>query len=186
MIPRLSALYTADQQSTERVWERLAQHLTEYNASVQASKLPETFQERHQANRPPMQPVSRLPRRMGSPRLMQVVAAVCAALLVGSLLWVLHLAQLARTAQTAAPTASPPGLYINRSDGAYRLNTQTRKVIWHTHLAGQSPFAGIPVVIGDTLYITSGDTIAALDAQSGALRWSRTFKQSVLSPLMGM
>ncbi len=184
VIPRLSALYKADQHSTELVWERLAQRLAEYNASVQASKGMETVQERHKARRPLMQPTVSSSRRTGSPRLAQVAAAVFAALLVASLLWVLRLSQLTRTAQTAVPSGSPHGLYINRSDGVYRLNAQTRKVLWHTHLAGQSPFAGIPVVIGDTLYITSGDTIAALDAQSGALRWSRTFKQSVLPPYL--
>jgi outer membrane protein assembly factor BamB len=184
VIPRLSALYEADQHSTERVWERLAQHLAEYNASVQASNAPETVQERHKAWRPAMQPTVSSSRRTGSSRLAQVAAAVFAALLVASLLWVLHLAQPSRTPQTAAPQASPPGLYISRSDGLYRLNVQTRKVIWHTHLASQTPFAGIPVIIGDTLYVTSGSTLSALNAQSGALRWSRTFNQSVLSPYM--
>jgi outer membrane protein assembly factor BamB len=184
VIPRLSALYKADQHSTERVWERLAQHLTEYNASVQACKAPETVQERHKARRPMMHPPLRLSRRTGSSWFAQVAAAVFAALLVGSLLWVLHLAQPIRTAQTVALAASPPGLYINRSDGVYRLNAQTRKVIWHTHLAGQTPFAGIPVVIGDTLYITTGGTLSALNAQSGSLRWARTFKQSVLPPYL--
>jgi len=184
VIPRLSALYKADQHSTERVWERLSQHLAEYNASVQASKPPETVQERHKVRRPPVQPTASSSRRTGSPRLAQVAAAVFAALLVGSLLWVLHLAQSTQTARTAVPSGSPHGLYITRSDGLYRLNVQTRKVIWHTHLAGQTPFAGIPVVIGDTLYIASRGTLSALNAQSGALRWARTFKQSVLPPYL--
>jgi outer membrane protein assembly factor BamB len=184
VIPRLSALYKADQHSTEHVWERLAQHLAGYNSSVQASKEPEIVQDRHKARRPPMQPTVSSSRYIGSPRLAQVAAAVFAALLIGSLLWVLHLAQSTQTARTAVPSGSPHGLYINRSDGVYRLNAQTRKVIWHTHLAGQTPFAGIPIVIGDTLYITSGGTLSALNAQSGALRWAHTFKQSVLLPYL--
>ena len=184
VIPRLSALYKADQYSTERVWERLAQHLAGHDASVQLSKLPETVQERQITKRPPLQPIVSSSRRPDSPRLAQVAAVVFAAMLVGSLLLVLHLAQTSRTPQTAAPSGSPHGLYINRSDGVYRLNVQTRKVIWRTHLAGQSPYVGIPVVIGDTLYITSGDTIAALDAGTGVLRWSHTFKQSVLPPYL--
>lgn len=121
----------------------------------------------------------------------QVAAVVVAVLLVGSLLLVFHMAQANRTAirphqttRTAGQSASPSGIYISRADGVYRLNIQTRKVIWHTHVAGQSLFAGDPVVIGDTLYIITDGPVSALDALTGALRWSHDFHGRVIDPYL--
>ncbi len=186
VIPRLSSLYRADQQSTERVWQRLAQHLTEHDANVQSPSKPSAaFPYRPEAERPPRQPVSRLSRHTGSSWLTQVVAILVAALLVGSLLGVLSLTHSNHTTHVASILlATPPGLYFNRLDDVYRLNAQTRKVIWHTHLADQSRIAGNLVLIGDTVYITSGGTLWALDASSGGVRWSRSFDGSGLSLAM--
>ncbi len=186
VIPRLSSLYQADQQSTERVWQRLAQHLTKHDANVQStSKLSAAFPSRPEAERPPRQRVSYLSKHTGSSWLTQVAAILVAALLVGSLLGVLSLMHTNHTTHIASMLlATPPGLYFNRLDDVSRLNAQTRKVIWHTHLAGQSRIAGKLVLIGDTVYITSGGTLWALDASNGAMRWSRSFYGSGLSLAM--
>ncbi len=185
VIPRLSALYKADQQSAERVWERLAQHLA--SSTPEAITVPDRYKEREQ----PIPPSSRLSRHTGSSRLAQVAAILFAALLVGSLLWVFHLAQSTRTTQTPTTTAtmlagSPHGIYISRSNDVYRLDIRTRKVIWHTHIAGKTRFALISVLIGNTVYVIpgAGGPLTALNAQTGAVRWSRTFKENVLLPTM--
>ena len=193
VIPRLSALYKADQQSTERVWERLVQHLAEHNANMQlASSTPEaiTVPERYKEREQLIPPPSRLSRHTGSSRLAQVATILFAVLLVGSLLWVLHLAQSTRTTQTPTPTTtpagSPHGIYISRSNDVYRLDIRTRKVIWHTHIASKTRYALIAVLIGKTVYIipNTGGPLTALNAQTGALRWSHTFKENVLLPYM--
>jgi outer membrane protein assembly factor BamB len=117
--------------------------------------------------------------------LAQVAAAVLVVgvLIAGFLLvYALRYGALRQMTQLGGQPASPTGIYISRSDGVYRLNIQTRKVIWHTHVAGQSLFAGDPVVIGDTVYIITDGPVSALDAQTGALRWSYNFHGRVTDP----
>ena len=190
VIQRLAAFYEADQHATERVWKRLEPHLAEDDAAAQPVSRPmATLHGSHKKRRPSLQPTWRSAQRTGSSRFAQVAAVMFVVLLVGSLLLVFHMAQGSRTAtrpkqttQTTGQPASPPGIYISRSDGVYRLNIQTRKVIWHTHVAGQSLFAGDPVVIGDTVYIITDGPVSALDAQTGALRWSHDFQGRVTDP----
>jgi outer membrane protein assembly factor BamB len=190
VIQRLHTLYQADQQSTERVWGRLAQRLSGRDAGTQTASKPSLLiNEPRKERKQPMHPALHSIRRTGSPRLAQVAAVIFAVLLVGSLLLVLHMAQSARTGanrtpQTGALSTSPHGIYISRSDGVYRLDIQTRKVIWHTHVAGQSLYAGDPVVIGDTVYIVTDSWVSALNAQTGALRWSHDFQGRMEDPYM--
>lgn len=190
VIQRLAACYEADQHSTERVWKRLEFHLAEEDAAAQPVSRPmATRPGSHKQRRPSLQLTWRSAHLTGSFRFAQVAAVVFAVLLVGSLLLVFHMAQASRTVtgpnqttQTTGQPASPPGIYIGRSDGVYRLNIQTRKVIWHTHVAGQSLFGGSPFVIGDTVYVITDGPVSALDAQTGALRWSHNFQGRVAAP----
>lgn len=186
VIQRLAAFYEADQRSTERVWKRLEPHLAADDAAAQPVSRPmATLHGSPKKRRPSLQPSLRSAQWTGSFRFAQVAAVMFAVLLVGSLLLVFHMTQASRTAtrpnrttQTAGQPASPPGIYLSRSDGMYRLNIQTRKVIWHAHVAGQSLF-GDPVVIGDTVYIIMDGPVSALDAQTGVLRWSHNFNGRV-------
>src|SRR5258708_1970333 len=190
VIQRLAAFYEADHPSPERVWKRLEPHLAADDAAGEPVCRPlATLHGSPKKRRPSLHPTLRSAQWTGSFRFAQVAAVVFAVLLVGSLLLVFHMAQASRTAtrpnqttQTAGQPASPPGIYISRSDGVYRLNIQTRKVIWHTHVAVQSLFAGDPVVIGDTVYIITDGPVSALDAQTGALRWSHNFHGRVTDP----
>lgn len=128
------------------------------------------------------------PRETRFPRIARFMQATTAVLIVGALIagflfvFAMRHAAPGRTTKIGAHSGTPSGIYINRSDGAYRLNIQTRKVIWHTHVAEQSQFSASPVVIGDSVYITAGTTVSALNAQTGTLRWSHKFSQSVGSP----
>ena len=135
------------------------------------------------------------PRQTRFPRAARFLQTAAAILLVGALIagfllvFSMHSGALHRATQTGAQSSSPPGIYISRSDGVYRYNVQTRKVIWHTHVAGQSLIPGSPVLIGDTVYftlssLTGSPLVSALNAQTGALRWSRDFPHSVGSPFM--
>ena len=193
VIQRLAAFYEAEQHSTEQVWKRLEPYLAEEDAAAQpVSRAMAIVHGSHKKMRPSMQPTLRSAQwTTASSLFAQVAAVVFAVVLVGSLLLVFHMAQASRTGarpnqttQIAGQQVSPPGIYISRSDGVYRLNIQTRKVIWHTHVAGQSLFAGDPVVIGNTVYIMTDGPVSALDAQTGALRWSHDFQGRVTDPSM--
>jgi outer membrane protein assembly factor BamB len=128
---------------------------------------------------------SRLTGLSQAARLLQMTAA---ALLVGALvagfLLVFSMRSAPRQAIRTSLPGSPAGIYLSRSDGVYRLNIQTRRVIWHTHVAGQSLFAGDPVILGDTLYIVTDSWVSALNAQTGALRWSHDFQGRVVDPYL--
>lgn len=177
VIQRLHTLYQADQQSTERVWGRLALHLAEHDANAQiASRQSLSINEPRKERKHPMQSALHSTRRTVSPRLSQIAAVIFAVLLVGSLLLVLHMAQSARLGtrsnqmtQTGSAPDSIPGLYISRSDGVYRLDAQTRKVIWHTRIPAQ----GTPTVVGKSVYITANGRETALNRENGAILWSR-------------
>jgi outer membrane protein assembly factor BamB len=191
VIQRLAAFYEAEQHSTEQVWKRLEPYLAEEDAAAQpVSRAMAIVHGSHKKMRPSMQPTLRSAQwTTGSSLFAQVAAVVFAVVLVGSLLLVFHMAQASRTGarpnqttQIAGQQVSPPGIYISRSDGVYRLNIQTRKVIWHTHVAGQSLFAGAPVVIGNTVYIITDGPVSALNAQTGALRWLHTFPGRTMDP----
>ena len=152
---------------------------------IETTPIPPNSAPKRQAAPPRMTRVSR------AARFMQIAAAVLiVGALIGGFLLISSLRHGAprQTTQIGAQPSSPHGLYFSRSDGVYRLNVQTRKVIWHTHVAGQSPLPGRLVVIGNAVYITSaifgGKTVSALDAQTGALRWSRDFPYGVGSLFM--
>lgn len=119
-------------------------------------------------------------------RFLQMTAAVLivGALIVGFLLVFSTRSGALRQTNTARSSNSPAGIYISRSDGVYRYDVQTRKVVWHTHVAGQSLFAGDPVILGDTLYIITDSWVSALDAQAGTLRWSHDFQGRVADPYL--
>jgi outer membrane protein assembly factor BamB len=128
--------------------------------------------------------ITRFPRATG---FLQTAAAILlvGALIAGFLLVFSMRSGAPRQAtQTGAQSSAPPGIYISRSDGVYRYDIQTRKVIWHTHVAGQALFAGDPVIIGDTLYIVTDSWVSALNAQTGTLRWSHDFQGRVTDPYL--
>ncbi len=91
-----------------------------------------------------------------------------------------------QTMQTSGQRGSPASLYIHQSDSVYRLDVQTRTVIWQQHGLGQasSIYPNAPVVIGDTVYIPAGSTLSALNTHTGAFRWSCPFPGDVTSPSM--
>jgi len=128
--------------------------------------------------------ITRFPRATG---FLQTAAAILlvGALIAGFLLVFSMRSGAPRQAtRTGAQSSAPPGIYISRSDGVYRYDIQTRKVIWHTHVAGQALFAGDPVIIGDTLYIVTDSWVSALNAQTGTLRWSHDFQGRVTDPYL--
>ncbi|HEX7733455.1 MAG TPA: PQQ-binding-like beta-propeller repeat protein, partial [Ktedonobacteraceae bacterium] len=189
MVQRLSTLYEADRRSAERVEQRLAQHLARHHTSAQPPlKLLTPVSTKQEERKPSMLSVERPAKRGSASRLMLVAAALFVSLLVGSLLMVLNLARASHTGGQISRTAGLPtttaGIYFNRANEVYRLDSQTRKVVWHTHLTKQpvhiianksESVVGKPTVIGANVYISADNMLTALDAQTGKFRWSRTF-----------
>ena len=190
MLQRLAALYEADRHSTERVEQRLAQHLAQRQTTARASlALVTPVPPVQKGRKPSMQTIERPTPRRAASRFTLIAATLFVSLLVGSLLLVFNLARTShQTTQTAAQPTTTAGIYYTRNAEVYRLDLQTRKVIWHTHLTNQpvhiiankpEPVVGHPTVIGANVYISADNILTALDAQTGKLRWSHTFGASL-------
>jgi outer membrane protein assembly factor BamB len=181
VVQSLHALYEEDLRSTERVWQRLVQHVDEQSESDIASEYRQPGSlSGTQEGRFFMQGMLS-PGKRGPTRLMLVAAVLFATLLVSSLLWVLHITRSTQTAQTVP--ASSPGLYISKPGELSKLDAQTRQVIWHTSVPARGIFrdkeAGRTFVFGNTIYLIQGDTVLAYDAGKGTLRWSSAFNEAV-------
>lgn len=188
VVQRLHALYEEDQQSTERVWERLRQHVNEHEESDVS---PEYQQPGSlsgiQEGRGLMLQETLSPRKTGPTRLMLVAAVLFATVLVSSLLWVVHLNYATPATIPVKPPAptSPPGVYFSTPGEISRLDAQTGKVIWRTKVPakvvainkGQS--AGKPVILGNTVYLVEVSAVVAFDASKGTLRWVSFFDTGV-------
>jgi len=124
--------------------------------------------------------------KVGFRRLNTLVAVLLAGVVVGSL--VITFALLSRNRVASNHALSTAGIYFNRANEVYRLDPQTRTVVWHTHLTNQpvhiiankpESVVGKPTIIDDNVYISADNMLTALDAQTGTFRWSRTFDVSV-------
>ncbi len=192
MIQQLHAHYEADKRSTEQMWERLTQHVTEHTITMQSDErsrgpLNGTHKERIQ----PMQLEVPSVKRKSSLRLGMIAAVFFTSLIVGSLLLLL---QAGHSSQTSSqPPASPAcsqyysgqdgsqlkntvsshGLYLSKVGGVEKIDPQTCKSVWHTSIPSTDPRSdvGTPTVIGDTVYVVS-DRLFALDTRNGHIRWS--------------
>jgi outer membrane protein assembly factor BamB len=188
VVQRLHALYEEDQRSTERVWERLAQHVSEHDESEIASEYQQPGSlSRTSEGKVFIQQGPPSFRRRGPTRLMLVAAVLFATLLVSSLLWTIH---LTHGEPSSIPVkqlvpASPPGVYLVTYSTISRLDAQTSKVIWRTNIPAKvvpKMFAGRPIVIGNTVYLIlreSSNTLLAFDANKGGFRWLRVFDRGI-------
>jgi len=196
-------MYQDDERSLEKVWQRLG---------LESS--PQVNAERQQAALRPVQvetqSLARARRRIlgrnsqmrqeaqssNTRNLSLIAATLVAALIVGSMLWVFNLSHYNtgpasyRNIQQR-PTAKPdlpPGLYISDKDSLFRLDPQTRKVLWQLSL--KIVIKIVPV--GNIVYVlqsrgayassTVPNTVYAIDANTGSIRWSHTFTDHQLDP----
>lgn len=127
-----------------------------------------------------------------SPHLVGSLAAILVvSLLVGSFIFVLTRAK--HTAVGGHPTPTQPlvvSMYVANLDGVSKVDLQSGKALWHYPLnakAGDPRFAPATLqVVGSLVYIVNGDatassgssssqSILALDASNGKLRWEKQF-----------
>ncbi|HET8912892.1 MAG TPA: PQQ-binding-like beta-propeller repeat protein [Ktedonobacteraceae bacterium] len=198
LLKDLRDVYSSYTQSGERVWERLARHITDETDVAYSTHLDEATA--HEGNNPfangqahtwqrSYQGRSQQMKRTNSPtnssrqatpsRLALIAAVLVAALLVSSLLWVLH---STRPGQIGKQPSVSHGIYLFKKDGIDKLDLQTHKVLWHlAHIYhGFAPMTPVfppqAEVLGDNLYLLDkANTIVAINAQNGKMRWSRTF-----------
>jgi outer membrane protein assembly factor BamB len=125
-----------------------------------------------------------------SPRLLSSLAAILVvSLLVGSFIFVLTRAK--HTAVGGHPPPTQPvavSMYVANLDGVSKVDVPSGKALWHYPLnakAGDPRFAPTTLqVVGNLVYLVNGDatassgssssqSILALDASNGKLRWEK-------------
>lgn len=196
LINDLQRMYQDDERSLEKVWQRLglesglrtgAERQPETLRPVQlatqssARKRKHTLGRKHQMHQESQSSIAR--------NLSLIAATLIAALIVGSMLWVFNLSHhntgpaSHRTIQQR-PTAKPdlaPGLYISDQDSLFRLDPQTRRVLWQLPLkmiikivpAGKVVY--VLLSRGVHLLSTVPNAVYAIDANTGSIRWTHTF-----------
>lgn len=183
IVQRLSAHYEEAVDSTERVWERLSHYRDEYATSTQTvHEQRDTLDKASVIVFQQQNPQPRLHRYTPPSRFALVAAVMFAALLVSSLLWVLQIAHSTQVGYGLQATASSHGIYFSKSDGLYKLDLQTGKLLWHAPYLNQTQYNLLyePVFIGNLVYLVEGDnSIVARNVADGKLRWSHTFSKAI-------
>lgn len=189
LLQDLHAIHKEYVGTRDRVWARLEEHIVTAPVSVI---------HRQNESKYPMQHIGFSTQNRTVQRLGLVAALLFAALLTGSMFWMLTLAR--QPGGTAAPApanmqsrtqnnlpqkALPSGVYTSIGGSIVMLDPQTGKRIWqHTFGIPQSDLIPIPKIVpaGDTLYValnsftrTFQSEIVALDANSGKVRWTYVF-----------
>lgn len=208
LVSDLHVLYEAANAGTrERVWQRLVDHIASNDAAAAPYK--QGPQERnfsteghHHMRNEALSPFARKQRFARRSRMWSIVAAVIvAALLVGSMTWIMTQERyhntksdvgtsngIKRQQQTPAP-ASYSGIYVQTTNTVQRIDPKTGKIIWRYEI----PFIpasynkkmnlvsiGQFIVAGDTVYtIVTGpggknpSAVVALKSDTGQERWSQ-------------
>lgn len=164
----LQAYYEEEQRSTERVWQQLAQHITEHE------------DDHALADQPTRRLKQDLPiaRCAGLSRFALIAAVLVAILAVSSLLWILHVMQPAQVTHGIHQPVKTQGVYFLKIDGIDKRDAQTGKLLWHVPHLFQNRTDTPAEVLGDKLYLLDDDTfdkIVALNTENGKVLWSRTF-----------
>jgi outer membrane protein assembly factor BamB len=188
MVRDLQDVY-AEEEALAHVWNSLVEYMENKNDMFQQDIQDE------QAEQPETAPLEGYPsikpiRPARYSRFSLVAAVLLASLVVGSMVWVLTFLHH-QNSQVAGPqlqSPSPSGVYIGAGNGIFRIDRQTHKVIWsHKFPAppasscgadGNCAMFGDLVLANNMLYVPLIDTntLYALDANNGALRWSHNFQ----------
>lgn len=190
VIQQLHAHYEADQRSTERMWERLTQHMAQQALPLHTTDTSRKFLYRMQKERiSPMKleiSVERASATWHQPTRFATIAAVLfTTLLVGGILLVLQAGRASKLASQplTSPvcsqyqnkqTKSTQALYLSQKGEIEKIDPQTCATVWHTAIPSKQPSpndAGQPVVIGDTIYLASAN-LFALAKSNGHILWS--------------
>ncbi len=88
------------------------------------------------------------------------------------------------TGFTSSSAVSNGVLYVGSNDqNVYAINTTDGSVKWRYN--GASGAYATPTPLGDTLYVTLGNQIGALDIQTGAARWTTLLDDSPSTNISG-
>jgi outer membrane protein assembly factor BamB len=207
MVQDLSQLYKENPGSLEQVWHRLGldAHMSFSDAVEQMDTSREQMisQVRMTRDKRKQSMLSSshnsLPQRSPGPRFTVLVAVLVVALLVGSMLLVLnnitHSDRGFASPGTITQTqGSPSSIYIGGVSYVARLDKQTGKQLWKYSYSATGPYAEKIIVFDTIVYVgmvdlrntmaESTSAVLAIDAQTGHLRWSHTFKSAVLKDLV--
>lgn len=189
MVHDLQDVYT-EEEVLAHVWNSLVEHMENKNNMQQQDLQNEQSEQQRSGNVERSHSLKPL-KQTRYPHLNLVAAVLLAALVVGSMVWVLTFLRHQDTQVATSPqpqNVSPSGIYIGAGNGVFRIDRQTHKVIWRYKFPAPplnacgvtgncALFAGNLVLANNMLYVPlRGGMLYALDANNGAVRWSHNFK----------
>src|SRR5215469_9897996 len=184
LVRQLRALYDEDQDSAGRVWARLAEQVTEREEFVRQREVLDALAANESSPQLEIQ-VLRAPALRVPARAIEVTTTLLTAILIASLLLTFHLISSGRASPTPTTQVqgTPPGIYVNEGDGVARLSRESRRVIWHVKMSDScllddgaaSPPLPPPVVADNTVFVSCDGHLLALNATTGAQRWSHVY-----------
>jgi outer membrane protein assembly factor BamB len=189
LVRDLQDAYT-EEEVLAHVWNSLVEHIENKNSIPQQNILDGQSESPQISNLANYRSTKPGKRAIISP-LSLVAASLLAALVVGSLVWVVTFSRQpnSHVAWSGQQNTSPSGVYIATGNGVFRINRQTHKIIWHFKwpappftnclVDGQCPGVASLVLEKNMLYAALMDgNLYAIDANSGMLRWSQVLKTS--------
>lgn len=209
IVQDLHHLYTEDADTLGHVWQRLG--LDTHMSYTNAVRYMNTSQRQggharmisHERNHPMLlNSTTNVPKRRAGRSLVVLAAIFIAAILVGSA-FVVFSHQAAPSQGTASSNKSqsapqivvktPSGVYVGGDNGIARIDIKTGKQLWkysYPSTASGGLYSKNIIPLGNMLYVSmqsftiyAQPAVLALDAQTGKLRWSRTFGSVMLDSL---
>jgi outer membrane protein assembly factor BamB len=198
LLAELQAIYQEDEEIVRLVWKRLAGHTASKESAQQAevdSRALHRTQEHAQKGPQTMQSsLTPKPQKRKRSHWLEILAAVLAVvILVGGMALLLksrqsslaggHASTPTPAARTASPTAvvSASGLYLTTSNGIYRVDRSSGKVVWHV----SSGITNSLLVEGNIVIFSGGDTagpgnysnyyVEAVNAENGHRIWRQPY-----------
>ncbi|MBA2395905.1 MAG: PQQ-binding-like beta-propeller repeat protein [Ktedonobacteraceae bacterium] len=205
IVQDLHRLYTEDVGTLEHVWQRLG--LDTHISYTNAVRHMNTSQRQggharmisHERNHPMLlHSTTNVPKRRAGRSLAVLAAMFIAAILVGSAFVIFsHRAAPSQSTASSQPSQivvkTPSGVYVGGDNGIARIDIKTGKQLWKYNYPS-TPSGGLYskniIPLGNMLYVCmqsytmhAQPAVLALDAQTGKLRWSRTFGSAALDSL---
>lgn len=120
--------------------------------------------------------------------LKSLVAILVLAIIVGSIVAVVHFARIDGSTSSSFGVSNSciqknsVGIYAAYASTVYKFNIQTGAIRWkYDTKKPMKPFSVAPTVVGNHVYISSGNALYALDATTGTERWQQQWGSTLPS-----
>ncbi|GLV60301.1 hypothetical protein KDH_71210 [Dictyobacter sp. S3.2.2.5] len=189
----LQQLYHEDEHRLEQIWERLNVRAREHGDTSSSNVVDiQPYQQRRwqeELRQTWDEPAARVAPARGGRRMQRLgllCAELVALLIIGSLffmpaLFSVHPSTAPTLIQKTRERLSTHDLYMSTVQGVMSVNSQSGQVNWTYPIPDYSLGLPISPIVGNNglVYAQSQDSIYAINSETGALAWKRTFPSQI-------